>query len=157
MSRWRPRTTGIIISGGVLVLLAIVVIVIGIHLPTSTQVKLGTNTFDVQLASNDAARKQGLSGVEKMDANAGLLMNFHRDGRWGIWMKDMKIPIDIIWINSDKKVIYIVANASPKLGTSKIFEPNDPARYVLEVPAGTARNSSIRTGDIATFDIKGGQ
>jgi uncharacterized membrane protein (UPF0127 family) len=65
----------------------------------------------------------------------------------------MKIPLDIIWMNSDKKVIYIVTNASPDLGTSKTFKPETPARYVLEVPAGTVMSAGIKIGNTATFSI----
>ena len=109
--------------------------------------------FSIQIANTDAERIQGLSGIDHLAANAGLLMIYQGDDKWGIWMKDMKIPLDIIWMNNEKKVIYIVTDASPDLGTSKIFTPMDPARYVLEVPAGTVKNSGIRVGGIATFDI----
>ncbi|HEY8886694.1 MAG TPA: DUF192 domain-containing protein [Candidatus Microsaccharimonas sp.] len=119
----------------------------------STEVRLGSGIFSIQIATTDAARIHGLSGVDHLDANGGLLMIYQSDDRWGIWMKDMKIPLDIIWMNNEKKVIYIVTDASPDLGTSKIFKPEDPARYVLEVPAGTVKNAGIQIGSTAAFNI----
>ena len=90
-----------------------------------------------------------------MAAKDGLLMLFADDGQWGIWMKDMKIPLDIVWLDANKKVIYIVTDASPSLGTSKIFQPDNPARYVLEVPAGSVKSGAIKTGDAASFTLEG--
>jgi uncharacterized membrane protein (UPF0127 family) len=153
MSRWRPHTTGILIGGLVLILVALAVSYILTNFQPTTQLRLGANVFSVRLATTEDAREQGLSGVKKLDANAGLLMAFARDGEWSIWMKDMNIPIDILWLDSGKKVIYIVTDASPTLSTSKKFVPKTPARYVLEVAAGTVKNSAIKIGDVATFDI----
>jgi uncharacterized membrane protein (UPF0127 family) len=153
MSQWRPHTTGIVIGGLVLILVALVASYMLRSFQPSTQVRLGSGVFSTQLATTDAARKQGLSGVTHLDPNGGLLMVFPGDDEWGIWMKDMNIPLDIIWMNNEKKVIYIVTDASPDLGTSKIFKPEKPARYVLEVPAGTVKNAGIKVGDSATFTV----
>jgi uncharacterized membrane protein (UPF0127 family) len=123
----------------------------------TTEVRVGSAVFNTGLATTDTARKKGLSGVESLNGSGGLLMVFQGDDDWGIWMKDMKIPLDIIWLNNEKKVIYIVTDASPDLGTSKIFTPNDPARYVLEVQAGSVKRSAIKIGDIASFTLKENQ
>lgn len=154
MSKWRPHTTGIVISGLVLILVALVVSYMSQNFKPSTNVRLGSGVFSVQLATTDETRMQGLSGVERLDANGGLLMVFPNDAAWGIWMKDMKIPLDIVWMNNDKKVIYIVKDASPDLGTSKTFTPDAPARYVLEIPAGTVKNAGIQIGSVATFQLE---
>jgi len=155
--QWRPHTTGILISGLVLILIAIVISFMVNNFQQTNEVRLGAGVFNVRIASTDEARKQGLSGVEKLDANGGLLMVFDTDGYQGIWMKDMKIPLDIIWLNSEKKVVYIVTDASPDLGTSKIFTPKDLSRYVLEVPAGTVKSAGIKIGSVATFTLPGSQ
>ena len=155
MSIWRPHTTGIVIGGLGLILVALVVSYMTTHFQPTTEVKLGGGVFNVRLATTEAARVQGLSGVEKLGADGGLLMVFDADtiNDTGIWMKDMKIPIDIIWMNNEKKVIYIVMDASPDLGESKTFRPTSPAKYVLEIPAGTAKKSAIKIGDTASFNI----
>ena len=153
MSKQRPYTKGIIITSLVLI---ITVIVTAYSLPnvrSTTAVRLGSAVFSMRLAATNEMRQQGLSGVEHLGAMNGLLMVFQGDDYWGIWMKDMKIPLDIIWLNSEKKVVYIVNDASPSLGTSKTFTPTDPARYVLEVSAGTTKRAPIKIGDIATFSV----
>ena len=79
-------------------------------------------------------------------------MKFPHDDTWGIWMKDMKVPIDIIWLNQHKRVVYIVKNASPELSTTMTFNPKEPARYVLELPAGSVDKAAIKSGNFASFD-----
>jgi len=156
-NKWRPHTTGIVIGGLVLILVALVASYMVRNFQPSSELRVGSGVFSVQLATTDADRLRGLSGVDHLDANKGLLMIFDTEEQWGIWMKDMKIPLDIIWMNNDKKVIYIVTDASPDLGTSKTFKPNDSARYVLEVPAGTVKTAGIKIGNDATFTVREAQ
>jgi len=156
MSQWRPHTTGILIGGLVLILIALVGSYMAVNFQPTTQLRLNSNVFSVQVAKTEAEREKGLSGVEKLNPNTGLLMVFSTDGEWGIWMKGMKVPIDILWLNKDKKVIYIVTDATPELSTDKTFVPKSPARYVLEVAAGTVKNSGIKINDVASFEIDEG-
>lgn len=157
MSRWRPHTTGIVIGGLVLILVALVASYMLRTFQTATEVRLGSGVFSVQLATTDKARKEGLSGVEKLASNGGLLMVFEKDDKWGIWMKDMKIPLDIIWLDKDKKVTYIVTDAQPELGVEKTYTPLEDSRYVLELPTQSVKNAGIRIGSVATFILEGGQ
>ena len=154
MSIWRPHTTGIVVGGLVLILVALVASYIAVNFQPTTQVRLGSSVFNVQLATTEPAREQGLSGVEKLAKNGGLLLVYEKVGIHGIWMKDMKLPIDIIWMNSEKKVIYIVTDASPELDITKTYLPKSPAKYVLEIPAGAAKKSAIKIGDTAVFKIE---
>ena len=80
-------------------------------------------------------------------------MVFDTEDRWGIWMKDMKTPLDILWLNSRKEVVYIITDASPELGTSTTFAPTDPALYVIELPAGSVKQAAIKTGDLVDFTL----
>jgi len=157
VSVWRPHTTGILIGGLVLVLVALVASYVVTHFQPTTELRLGSGIFSVRTATDSAARQQGLSGVKTLHANDGLLMVFDKAGTWGIWMKDMHVPLDILWLDSSKNVVYIVTDALPELSTSKTFTPKSPSLYVLEVPAGTVKNSAIKIGDTATFTIKGSQ
>ena len=116
--------------------------------------RLGDGTFNVKVASRDSDRTKGLSGVNTMSENQGLLMAFPYESDWGIWMKEMNFPIDIVWLNANKEVIYIVDNADPGGSTSIIFRPKHPAKYVVELGAGIANKRSIKVGDKAIFDIK---
>jgi len=78
-------------------------------------------------------------------------MIYPNEAKWGIWMKDMHIPIDIVWLDKNKKIVHIVKNVSPDNSTSKIFEPNTIAKYVVELPAGTVDSKAIITNQLARF------
>ena len=149
---WRPVTTYILIGGLVAILIGIVVAYILTTFVPTTQVRVGSGVYHLQIADTDVELTQGLSGVSELKGDGGLLMKFNDDNTWGIWMKDMKIPLDIVWLNSDKKVVYIVKNASPESSTSITYTPKANARYVIELPAGSVDKAGIIIGSVADFD-----
>ncbi|MEO6109694.1 MAG: DUF192 domain-containing protein [Candidatus Saccharimonadales bacterium] len=153
MSTWRSTTTGLLIAGVVIVVAASAVSFGLLNFVPTTEVRLRSAVFAVTLAQDEISQEKGLSGVSALKPNGGLLMVFDTDDTWGIWMKDMKVPIDILWLDSAKSVVYTVKNASPELGTTKKFRPGTPARYVLEIPAGSVTRYGIKTGDKAEFTI----
>ena len=118
-----------------------------------TQVQLGTTVYSVRLANTDETRVKGLSGTESLAPNEGMLFDFKASALWGIWMKDMLIPIDIIWLDDNKTVVSIVNEAPPELGDTKTYTPTAPARYVLELQAGAAKRNAIKIGDVAKFEV----
>jgi uncharacterized membrane protein (UPF0127 family) len=146
MSKWQRSTTGILVAGLALVLVALVASFAVTNFQPKTEIRLGSAVFNVRLATTSAQRDKGLSGVRILNSSDGLLMVFSSDDKWAIWMKDMYVPIDIVW-----------TDASPELSTTKTFVPKADARYVLEVPAGTVKRSSISIGTVATFIVEGEQ
>lgn len=115
-----------------------------------TRVEIGDAAIVADIADTDSLREQGLSHRAGLRENEGMLFIFQEDAMHSFWMKDMLFSIDMIWISADKKVVYIVANAAPETYPSS-FVPTEPARYVLEVPAGFAARHGISVGSIATF------
>jgi uncharacterized membrane protein (UPF0127 family) len=75
-----------------------------------------------------------------------MLFVFPKDDLYGFWMKDMFIPIDIIWL-SDTGTILTIAPSVPANSYPHVFYPSTPARYVMEMRAGqaAARNWQIGT------------
>lgn len=144
---WRPHTTVILIIGLVLILIGLVVSFMATHFKPTTEVRAGSGIYSLWVAKTESERIQGLSGV------GGLLMDFEKSGYYSIWMKDMNFPLDIIWLNSKKQVVYIVMNAPPESPASTIYTSNDPARYVLELPAGSAKKAGIKTGTVVEFNL----
>lgn len=114
-------------------------------------VHLGDGVFRADIADTEAERIKGLSGTTSLRQDQALLMVYQSDSKWPIWMKDMNYPIDIVWLDSNKKVVYIVKNAPPDSYPDK-FVPNDLARYVVELPAGTTSEKNIKIGEQANFD-----
>lgn len=150
---WRPKTTFILIGGFSIIVVALVVAFVVDNFRPTVSVQAGSGYYNVWLADDEAERIKGLSGVKKLDINGGLLMDFKTDGKWGIWMKDMEVPLDIIWANKSRVVVHIKRDVSPDLGTSQSFEPKEPARYVLELPAGSVSKAGIKVGQELRFQL----
>src|SRR6266542_6597913 len=69
-------------------------------------VHLGDGVFLAQVAKTQPTREKGLSGTTSLRSEEAMLFVYDSDGKWPIWMKDMNYPIDIIWLDKDKKVVY---------------------------------------------------
>lgn len=152
--RWRPLTTFLLVAGAVAILVAVAVSYIVTAFQPRTEVVVGSQPYRLIVADDDTSRVKGLSGVEELKKDDGLLMVFDEDDLHGIWMKDMLVPLDIIWLDANKKVIYIVQDAKPELSTDTIFTPRKPARYVVELPSGSVRQHGVRVGHEVQFNLE---
>ncbi len=99
----------------------------------------------VEVADTPDARQQGLSGHIGLNEGEGLLFVFEQDGLHSFWMRDMLFSIDILWISSDGRVVFIEKSASPESFPAS-FTPPTPARYVLEVASGFSEAHDIEAG-----------
>ena len=106
----------------------------------------------VEVADTHIKRTQGLSEREELSEDSGLLFVFEKSDRHGIWMRDMHFPIDIIWIGEDGRIVDIKQNVSPDT-YPQIFQPQEPARYVLEVNAGFTEQHGIEIGALTGIDL----
>jgi uncharacterized membrane protein (UPF0127 family) len=109
-----------------------------------------TNCFDVELAVTEEQKVQGLMHRTSLDADNGMLFIFEEESEYAFWMKDTLIPLDMIWINSDKEVVRIVT-AQPCERVCEVINPNANAQYVLEVNAGIADEIGLKVGDKLVF------
>jgi uncharacterized membrane protein (UPF0127 family) len=113
----------------------------------SPSVVIGGEKIAVALAITDAQRQQGLSGTQSLKEGEGMLFVFSDDGPHHFWMKDMNYSIDIIWIDSDGRIVHIEPSLSPDTYPTS-YGPDTPSRYVLEVNAGFAQAHALKVGDI---------
>lgn len=133
---------------------AAVVAIIGAWLIAKNNIiaTLGNAQFALRVVDAPADLQKGLSGVTYLPPSQGMLFVFSTDGRWPIWMKDMYINIDIIWLDADKQVVWMVENASPASFPDS-FIPSTNARYVIELPAGAVQRAQITQGSQAAFTL----
>lgn len=149
---WRRDATSWLIILLVLIIVASgAVYVLWPQLQPHTTVRLGDAVFLAKVAKTQTDRDQGLNGSQ-LSADQAFLMVYDSDDKWPVTLQGSPGALDIIWLNSDKQVIYIVKNAPPDSPPYTIYTPHDPARYVLEVPAGTVDQKSITINQAATFD-----
>lgn len=103
-----------------------------------------------EIAADDVAREKGLSGRQCIPDGVGMMFSFDKPGSYGFWMKDMRFPIDMVWLDSDRQVVTIVQNAQPG-SYPKTFTSSLPAQYVLELGSGQAQALGIKTGSRLNF------
>jgi len=104
--------------------------------------------FNIELAQTDTARQAGLMDREPLKPNQGMLFIFPVSEQHPFWMKNMLQNIDIIFLDNDKRVNFIAANQLPCAADKNcplITSPED-TRYVLELPAGTAKKLNLQIG-----------
>ena len=105
-----------------------------------------------EVVDDDASRERGLMFRHRLGQGQGMLFIFEKDGLYSIWMKNMFLPLDIIWISEDRKIVYFTENVQPcSSDPCPVFTSLDPARYVLEVNSGFIRSHRLRTGDSLKF------
>lgn len=114
--------------------------------------RLGEGDFTLRVARTEQELNRGLSGTTNLPADQALLFVFARSETWGIWMKDMNYPIDIVWLDEDKTVVSTKKNAQPSSYPDEIFRPSERAKYVIELKAGTVDDKRITIGEQAVFD-----
>jgi len=116
-------------------------------------VKVAGQNIKVELALTREAQERGLSGRKTLNNDEGMLFIFEHPGSYSFWMKEMNFPIDIIWINENKKVIYLKKDARSEL-YPEIYKPDvssEGAKYVLEVVSGFSEKNNLRVGDGVEF------
>jgi uncharacterized membrane protein (UPF0127 family) len=110
--------------------------------------RLNGASYHVSVMRTETELEQGLSGTNSLGKDQAMVFVFPRDDKWGMWMKDMKYPIDMVWLNNDKQVVYTVKNAQPA-SYPNTFKPSTISRYVIELPSGTIDQTGIKIGDPA--------
>ncbi len=104
----------------------------------------------VTIADSPEERAQGLSGISSLPERGGKLFIFDQPGKYGIWMKGMLIPIDIIWIDENREIVHIEEGVNPD-SYPTIYTSPIAARFVLELNAFFVRTFKISVGDKVTI------
>lgn len=110
-------------------------------------VKIGDDTFKVELANTPEKRVKGLMYRESLDKDKGMLFEFQDESERSFWMKDTFIPLDIIFINNEKVIVNITTALPCQNMPCKNYHSGKPAMYVLEINAGEASKRNIKIGD----------
>lgn len=107
--------------------------------------QFGGVSLRIEYATTPEVRERGLGGRTEIPNNYGMLFAFPKDDRYGFWMKDMLVPLDIFWLDNKGHVVYIASNVATSTYPN-VFYPSTPARYVLETAAGFAREHNVKVG-----------
>src|SRR3989344_6369116 len=109
------------------------------------KMKLGDVILKTEIALSADEKQKGLSGRDYLTKNRAMLFVFRQSGSYSFWMKNMKFPIDIIWLDDELKIIGLEKNINPNTFPEK-FSPPSPAKFVLEVNGGWSDENKIKEG-----------
>lgn len=148
----------VVLAVAFLVVVVLVLFSIGkFQQPKFVAVKIGNATVDAEVADTFPKQIRGLMFRESLPKDGGMLFVFGSEGRHSIWMMNTSIPLDIIWLDKDKKVIYMKEGAQPcgALAICPSYSPESDAKYVLETNSGYSKRHKIDLGSRAEFDLEG--
>lgn len=128
-------------------IVAAIVIPVRQHLlaPPPT-LQLHGQIIKLELADTETKRARGLSGRSPLARDEGMLFVFPGPTKPGFWMKEMKFPLDLVWLDEKWRVVDLIQNATPE-SYPQTFTPPAPVKYVLEVTAGFVNRNHLKVGD----------
>ena len=110
--------------------------------------------LQVEVMVEDADRAMGLMFRPSLAQDRGMLFLFGEPDFYGIWMKNCKFPIDIVWLDEERRVVHVAESTPPcKANPCPVYEPLRRATYVLELNAGQARREKVALGAALSFEL----
>jgi uncharacterized membrane protein (UPF0127 family) len=121
--------------------------VIPLRLPSGT-------TLQVEVMVKDEDRAMGLMFRSSLPADRGMLFLFEALDFHGIWMKNCRFPIDIVWLDENKRVVHVAESVPPcKAEPCPVYTPLQRAAYVVELNARQARREKAAIGSTLDFTV----
>lgn len=120
------------------------------------EILLGGERFNLEVVADPDSREQGLMGREALEANQGMLFDFPVGTRPAIWMRNMQISLDLLYVDSLGRLVQVFPQVPPCTAMPcEVYHANRPLRFVIEVPAGTIERLGLKVGD--QLDLAGRQ
>ena len=120
------------------------------------QVKITVNGVELMadIAATSDQKSKGLGVKDSLKENEAMLFPFSEIGEHTFWMKGMKFPIDIIWLDSKKQVVHIEHSLEPCVPNSfcQTYTPKEDSLYVLETVAGFTQKYNVTEGNLVEFE-----
>ena len=113
--------------------------------PLEIVTKSGVQVFSVEMATTEQEKETGLMYRKELADGKGMLFDFSPEQQVSMWMKNTYIPLDMIFIRADGRILRIAENTEPL--STKIISSGGLAKGVLEVIGGTAKKYGIAPGD----------
>jgi len=119
-------------------------------------VEVGGERFTVEIADDDAERNRGLMFRDRLEPGHGMIFLWDREEPRAFWMKNTRIPLDILYFDGQRKLVSVAANTPPcSLGDRCPSYPSEgPAQYVLELNAGEAKRLKLERGAEIRFFLE---
>src|SRR3954454_2189404 len=123
--------------------------------PLEIATKSGVRVFSVEMATTEEEKTTGLMYRKELADGRGMLLDFSPEQEVSMWMKNTFVPLDMIFIRSDGRILRIAENTEPQ--STRIIPSMGLAKAVLEVIAGTAKKYGIAPGDRVAHPLFNGR
>jgi uncharacterized membrane protein (UPF0127 family) len=123
--------------------------------PLEIVTKSGVQVFSVEMATTEQEKETGLMYRKELPDGKGMLFDFSPEQQISMWMKNTYIPLDMIFIRADGRILRIAENTEPE--STRIISSGGLAKGVLEVIAGTAKKYGIAPGDRVAHPLFNGR
>ena len=110
----------------------------------------GAHIFQVESAADETTRQRGLMYRETLAPNGGMIFYFEPPRVATMWMKNTRISLDMIFVNSRARIVYIAGSATP--GSLQYISAGVPVSAVIEIPGGSCDRLDIRVGDQVDYE-----
>ena len=120
---------------------------------------IGAQTFILELAVTSEERRVGLSNRDYLGPDGGMLFVFQQEATLSFWMRDTLIPLDILFLSSDRRIVNIhTMTPQPGVPTGQLtlYRSTGPALYAVEVNAGIAEELELEPGMVVEFTLPSG-
>lgn len=115
-------------------------------------IRFKDNSFLVEVAETRQQQAKGLMFIRSLPSDSGMLFIYKDEAPRSFYMKNTYIPLDIIWLDKEKKVVFIKENAEPESPDAcESIYPQAEAMYVLELNAGSSDRIGLKIGDKLQF------
>ena len=134
-----------------LVLIILLSFVFFFERKTTREIVINNKTITAEVADTFPKRARGLMFREYLGESEGMLFIFDNEDFHTFWMLNTKIPLDIIWINKEKKIVHIERDVKPCEESCPKYVPSEKALYVLEMNANYTVENKISLSDKVLF------
>lgn len=109
--------------------------------------RLGNRNFNLEVADTNELIIKGLSGRKSLKADHGMIFIYEKPDLYSFWMKEMRFPLDFIWIRENSVVDLSENIPAPSNENIPVIVPRNPVDKVIEVKAGTIKSINLKIGD----------
>ena len=116
----------------------------------TTSAQIGSLTYNLELAQTNNQRIQGLSGRDLLQPQQGLMLTYRQAADHGIWMKDMRFALDIIWLDTNRRVIGLAQEVQPD-SYPQVYRADQASQFIIEIGAGQVERAGLKLADKVKF------
>lgn len=111
-------------------------------------VMLGDTAFELTYVADPDSRRQGLMGVSDLPFGSGMLFDFPAGTQPAIWMRNMLISLDLVFVADTGQIRHVFAEVPPCAELPcALYQAAQPLRWVIELPAGSVARLGLKEGD----------